>query len=256
MAVLLRTVGIPSRIITGFRGAQFNQVNANYIVRARDAHSWVEAYIPGAGWTAFDPTPAGAATATSLWTRSQLYLDAASEFWREWIVNYDAGHQQALTLAGVRQTRHGIAGFRRWAARQYHRMLQSARRVHQTATHDPQRLLRPGLLLLALLLLAAAPFAALHLRNLWRAASPRTSPRSAAAILYLRMSRRLARRGYPRSPSQTPYEFAATIAEPPLRETVLRFTAAYESARFGGSSEAAANLPALLDQVRNTLTRA
>ncbi len=125
MAVLLRTVGIPSRIITGFRGAQFNQLNSNYIVRASDAHSWVEAYIPGAGWTAFDPTPAsdasgrqpsGAAPSSTSTRRS--------EFWREWIVNYDAGHQQALTLAGVRQTRNGFAEFRRWAARQYHRMLQ------------------------------------------------------------------------------------------------------------------------------------
>ena len=255
MAVLLRTIGIPSRIITGFRGAQFNQVNSNYIVRARDAHSWVEAYIPGAGWTTFDPTPASDAPAGSLWSRSQLYLDAASEFWREWIVNYDAGHQQVLTLAGVRQTRHGIAGFRRWAAQQYHRMLQSARLVHQAATHDPKRLLRPGLILLAFLLLIASPLAALPLRTLWQAASPRTSPSSAAAMLYLRMSRRLARRGYLRSPTQTPSEFAAAIAEPSLREVVLRFTAAYEHARFGGSAAAAATLPALLDQVRNTLTR-
>ena len=57
MAVLLRTVGIPSRIITGFRGAQFNQINSTYIVRASDAHSWVEAFIPGAGWIAFDQLP-------------------------------------------------------------------------------------------------------------------------------------------------------------------------------------------------------
>ncbi len=66
MAVLLRTVGIPSRVITGFRGAQFNQVNSTYIIRARDAHSWVEAYIPGAGWLTFDPTPASDASAPNL----------------------------------------------------------------------------------------------------------------------------------------------------------------------------------------------
>lgn len=255
MAVLLRTIGIPSRIITGFRGAQFNQVNSNYIVRASDAHSWVEAYIPGAGWTTFDPTPASGAPATSLWSRTQLYLDAAAEFWREWVVNYDAGHQQTLTLAGVRQTRHGIAGFRQWAALQYERMLQSARRLHRAASHDPGRLLRPALLLLALLLLIAMPFAALHLRGLWRAASPSASPSSAAAIFYLRMTRRLARLGYRRSPAQTASEFAGSISEPTLREAVLRFTAAYELARFGGSCSAAATLPALLDQVRQSSAR-
>ena len=255
MAVMLRTVGIASRVITGFRGAQFNQLNSTYIVRASDAHSWVEAYIPGAGWIAFDPTPASDARTVNFWSRSQLYLDAASEFWREWIVNYDAGHQQALTVAGVRQTRHSLAEFRLWATRRYQRMLQAARSVHQAATHQPKRLIRPGLLLLVLLLLIAAPPVLLHLRRLWRAASPRTSPRTAASILYLRMTRRLARRGYPRSPAQTPSEFAASIDDPSLRDAVLRFIAAYERARFGDSPSAAANLPALLDRVRNTPTR-
>jgi protein-glutamine gamma-glutamyltransferase len=255
MAVLLRTVGIPSRVITGFRGAQFNQVNFNYIVRASDAHSWVEAFIPGAGWIAFDPTPAGTALNPTFWTQSQLYLDAAREFWREWIVNYDAAHQQTLSVASIRQTRHRIAEFRHWAVRQYQRMLNTARHVHQAATHDPRRLLRPGLSLLVVMLLVALPFAAIHIRGRWRAASLQTSPRSASAILYLKMTRRLARRGYTRWPNQTPSEFAASIADPSIRESVLRFNVSYEHARFGGSASAAQNLPALLDQVHSALSR-
>lgn len=255
MAVLLRVVGIPSRVITGFRGAQFNQLNSTYIVRASDAHSWVEAYIPGAGWTTFDPTPAGDAAATNFWTRSQLYLDAAREFWREWIVNYDVGHQQNLSITGIRQTRDKIGRFRRWSSGLYRRMLEASRRVHQAATNDPKRLLRPGLFLLATMFMVALPFAVLHIRNRWRAASPSISPTSASAILYLRMTRRLARRGYLRSPAQTPSEFAASIGNIELREAVLRFAASYEQARFGASASAAANLPELLDQVRNTLAR-
>ena len=58
MAVMLRTLHIPSRIVNGFRGGEFNDVTGSYIVRARDAHSWVEAYFPGHGWIQFDPTPA------------------------------------------------------------------------------------------------------------------------------------------------------------------------------------------------------
>jgi len=255
MAVLLRTVGIPSRVITGFRGAQFNQVNSTYIVRARDAHSWVEAYIPGAGWTSFDPTPAGDAPVVTAWTRVQLYLDAASEFWREWVVNYDAAHQQTLSITGARKTRNRIAEFRRWSARQYDRMLEAARNVQQSATHNPERLVRPGAGLLAVVLLFALPFAALYIRNLLRASSLSASPSSASAILYLRMTRRLARRGYHRSTAQTPSEFAASIPDTELREAVLRFNTAYEHARFGASTAAAANLPALLDQIRQTLAR-
>ncbi len=255
MAVLLRTVGIPTRVITGFRGAQFNQLNSTYIVRASDAHSWVEAFIPGAGWTTFDPTPAGSAPVITFWTRAQLYLDAASEFWREWVVNYDAGHQQALTLTSMQKARHFMEEVRHWYARQYHRMLESARHLHHSATENPLRLLRPGLILLGLVILIALPFAVLNIRRHWHATSLRKSPRSAASILYLRMINRLARRGYARPPAQTPSEFAASISDQNLRDSVLRFTSAYERARYGNSSSAAANLPALLDQVRKALTR-
>jgi len=255
MAILLRTVGVPSRIITGFRGAQFNQLNANYIVRASDAHSWVEAYIPGAGWTTFDPTPAGDGAAATLWTRYQLYLDAAHEFWREWIVNYDAGHQQALSLAAVRQTRNRVSDVRRWWTLHYNHMLEMARRIHHSANSNPRRLLRAGILLIVFGLLLALPYAILQFRARWRAGSPRLSPRSAASILYLRMVRFLARRGYFRAPAQTPAEFAASIDDPALREAVLRFTDAYQHARFAGSATVAATLPALLDELRNIPTR-
>ncbi|HET8667619.1 MAG TPA: DUF3488 and transglutaminase-like domain-containing protein, partial [Terriglobales bacterium] len=58
MAIMLRTAGIPSRVVNGFRGGEFNSITGSYIIRARDAHSWVEAYFPGYGWASFDPTPA------------------------------------------------------------------------------------------------------------------------------------------------------------------------------------------------------
>jgi hypothetical protein len=69
------------------------------------------------------------------------------------------------------------------------------------------------------------------------------------------MTRRLAHRGYHRGDSQTPSEFAASIADLDLREAVSRFTVAYQHARYGASSAAAANLPALMEQVKRTLSR-
>src|SRR3984893_9415771 len=59
MAVMLRSLRIPSRIVTGFRGGEFNDLTGQYVVRASDAHSWVEACFRGSGWISFDPTPAG-----------------------------------------------------------------------------------------------------------------------------------------------------------------------------------------------------
>src|SRR5205085_10347687 len=93
MAVMLRSLGIPARLVNGFRTGEYNDVTGSYIIRARDAHSWVEAYFAGQGWIAFDPTPASGSVAfKSGWSRVLLYLDALREFWREWIINYDFAH--------------------------------------------------------------------------------------------------------------------------------------------------------------------
>src|SRR5690606_4697902 len=57
MVVMLRALGVPARNVTGFVGGTFNRFGDFYAVRQGDAHSWVEAYLPGRGWTRFDPTP-------------------------------------------------------------------------------------------------------------------------------------------------------------------------------------------------------
>src|SRR6266849_1743503 len=96
MAVMLRTLGIPSRVVNGFRTGEFNDLTSQYVVRASNAHSWVEAYFPNYGWVTFDPTPGASIPARTGWSRVSLYADAMASFWREWIVNYDVGHQQSL----------------------------------------------------------------------------------------------------------------------------------------------------------------
>lgn len=55
MALMLRINGIPSRVVGGFKGGIFNSLGGYYIVRASDAHLWVEAYINGR-WLRFDPS--------------------------------------------------------------------------------------------------------------------------------------------------------------------------------------------------------
>lgn len=65
LGVLLRSVGIPSRVIGGFMGGEYDIINGSLIVRERDAHAWVEAYIEPWGWITLDPTPeAPGSTAT------------------------------------------------------------------------------------------------------------------------------------------------------------------------------------------------
>ena len=64
MALMLRMVGIPSRVVSGFAPGSLDETTGVYEVHDFDAHSWVEVYFRGIGWVTFDPTP-GAAPAES-----------------------------------------------------------------------------------------------------------------------------------------------------------------------------------------------
>ena len=57
LAVMVRSLGIPARIATGYVPGEYNPFTGLYEVRASDAHAWVEVYFPGYGWSTFDPTP-------------------------------------------------------------------------------------------------------------------------------------------------------------------------------------------------------
>lgn len=57
MAVMLRSQGIPARLVSGYGSGTFNRITGYYEVRASDAHAWVEVYFPESGWVPFDPTP-------------------------------------------------------------------------------------------------------------------------------------------------------------------------------------------------------
>ncbi len=51
MAVMLRVLHIPSRVITGFQSGVYNPISGSQLIRTSDAHSWVEAWLPDRGWT-------------------------------------------------------------------------------------------------------------------------------------------------------------------------------------------------------------
>ncbi len=93
-AVLLRMGGIPTRYVTGYAGAEFNRIGKYWVVRQRDAHAWVEAYLPDQGWVIVDATPSDFVPHTTesvgvwqfwddLTLRSQMIRSAlASDSWK------------------------------------------------------------------------------------------------------------------------------------------------------------------------------
>jgi hypothetical protein len=250
MAVMLRTLGIPARVVNGFRSDEFNDLTGNYVVRAKDAHAWVEAFFPGYGWQSFDPTPAGNAGTPQGWGRVGLYLDAMSSFWREWIISYDTSHQYILGQAALGGTRASWERARAWARGHYESMLTWARRGQKQMERSPRRwtALGSGIAVLLLLLGNAARVSRMiHHKRL--GSHPERFPEEAAALWYGRMVRSLARWGMQRLPGNTPQEFVKKIEDDRLRTRVAQFTQAYESARFGNSADDAQRLPELYEEV-------
>jgi protein-glutamine gamma-glutamyltransferase len=253
MAIMLRIVGIPSRVVNGFAGGEFNDITSQYVIRASDAHSWVEAYIPGEGWLAFDPTPGGSAQTHSEWSRLMLYMDAMSSFWREWIVNYDLAHQLRLTQDATHGSRAVVGQAQSWGRREYQTMLVWARRVQDRIGASSVKWgIRAVVAIALILLIISLPRLLLLLQKVRLARSPRQAPQLAASIWYERMLRQTAKLGWAKSPVQTPEEFAAIITDQEIHHRVSDFTEHYERARFGNSAEDASRLPELFEEIKST----
>ncbi|HEY0618449.1 MAG TPA: DUF3488 and transglutaminase-like domain-containing protein [Kribbella sp.] len=69
MALMARTLNIPSRVAIGFLPGQTGK-NGEHIVRMHDMHAWPELYFQGVGWVRFEPTPSARVASTPTWTDS------------------------------------------------------------------------------------------------------------------------------------------------------------------------------------------
>jgi transglutaminase-like putative cysteine protease len=218
MAVMLRSLGIPARLATGFQSGVYNPVSDLWLVRASDAHSWVEAWIPGYGWTTFDPTPADPnAGGLALLAQLSLYLDAAETFWREWVVTYDLTRQgtlayrmeQGVHRAGIRWFETAVSvrsGWERYVAGW-------ARRFGWQALAWAAGLVALGF--------AAGPlFRLMRMRRRVERVRRGQASVADATLLYQRMLHILSRRGYQKPPWFTPAEFAASLPRTQLGDSV------------------------------------
>jgi transglutaminase-like putative cysteine protease len=251
MAVMLRTVGIPTRVATGFRGGEYNDLTGSYIIRGRDAHAWVEVFFPDQGWVTFDPTAYAPANGPTLMGRLRLYADAMNEFWHEWVVNYDFAHQRTLTASITTQSVEKGEGVRDWFAKLYRKMLAHARTAQRGFSNSPQRQSQWAVaIMLTLVSLALTPRLYRFLHAYHVASHPEDAPEAAASFWYARATRHLTRYGWTKSPSQTPSEFVRSIDHPEIRNLVDEFTSHYEHARFGHSASSAMRLPELFERLK------
>ncbi len=210
LAVMLRTIGIPARVVGGFQRGDWNPYGRYFMVRLSDAHSWVEAHT-GGGWTTLDPSPRAAASA--LRGMLGLYLDALRMRWYRYVVNWSI-QDQVLAALKARQVASSWASWR-------------------PAAMDWSRL-RPLALPAVVVVVGFATV------MLWRRARPSGATRPGARLppFYARALRALARRGLSPGAGETAREFCRRaeredpIAAPPL----ARLTFAYERVRFGSAA--------------------
>ncbi len=57
MVVMLRSLGIPARLATGYINGNYDMQTGGYVVTGQDAHAWPEVFFSGIGWVEFEPTP-------------------------------------------------------------------------------------------------------------------------------------------------------------------------------------------------------
>lgn len=220
MAMLLRTLGIPTRNVTGFIGGTYNRFGDFYAVRQGDAHSWVEVYLNNRGWTRFDPTPPSSSAPRSDVTGVVAFLrdviEAAAQRWSRHVIGYDLDQQIELFHSVKDQ-------YQSWGG--------------QALT----RQLRPFAPPIAVVLIGGALYWIWRRVRFDRAASPagrRGSDKLAATravALYRLLEDALRGMGVGRQPSTPPLAHARALAqlEHPAAREVLALTEWYLEARFG-----------------------
>jgi transglutaminase-like putative cysteine protease len=255
MTIMLRTLGIPAREVNGFLPGEYNDLGGDYIVRASDAHSWVEVYFPGNDWQVFDPTPAAPENSAGFLSRLGQYADWMEITWNEWVIGYDFAHQLILAQNLQRNSKNWSETARIWFQ---HKQRASKKWMKSwQVQHGVTGFLLPISLVFLLVVLRFNLISSLFQRirlflQLQSGKSARNNPQLASR-LYTELLRMLARRGLMRVESQTPFEFAAAMNSRNLAPAVREFTQIYAHARFGGAPCNTSRLRQLLDEIRTVL---
>ncbi len=259
MAIMLRMIGIPSRLVNGFRAGEFNRVAGDWTVHEYDAHSWVEAYLPPYGWIEFDPTPPDPSLEkTGISGAVSHLIDAFDLLWFENVVNYDIWKQIRL-IDGIRSRAVVIEG----RASQFFASFWSWCRSFGDGV---DRFNRPhsSVLISALITVLSAGLLYIGIRrkrwdatmlNSLRRALHRNNHRIAINSFYSEALALLSTRGFSRLPSQTFLEFAQSLGEHPAKAPFEALTRIYNRIRFGHSLEAEDSLEAadLMKSLRRQL---
>ena len=235
MVVMLRTIGIPARLVTGFLATEWNEYGGYFTVRQRDAHAWVEVFFPRSGWITMDPTPTvNTAALTSRWELLSRLGESVRLQWDRLFVRYSSKDQ----LAVVQGVREGSDALRERVSRWGSLVSAPINQVFNRLMHMV-RTFQPGMLGLATAVcVVGLALLLLMLRDrisLWAVTHLSVSHSEIAIVqLYTRMVRMVERHGVNKPPSATASEFVRLVerewkAAGPIAADVI---ALYNQGRF------------------------
>lgn len=232
MVLLLRSQGIPARLVTGFLGGEHNPFEGYYIVRDSNAHAWVEAYIEGEGWRIFDPTPPAGRPAAA---RSGLPLlmrqawDFVTFRWDRYVLTFGLSDQLSIFTSLRGMWRDLVSRFQQPETAEKTPLGEPLPAGGEEAAAGESGPRMPDVPLPAALGLALAAAAAFALYLRWK-------PPLTATAAYARLRRRLGRRGAPLPESVPPLGVSREMATryPAAAEPAARIIAFYLRESFGG----------------------
>jgi transglutaminase-like putative cysteine protease len=236
-ALLMRTAGIPARVVTGYQGGEFNDVGNYLIVRQSDAHAWTEVWIEGRGWIRVDPTAAVSpdriesglddalddeVSSFRIRNRNPIFgnlmfnWDNLQHGWNDWVLNYDDQKQRNF----LSQLDLGI---KNWSD-----------------------------MVIALVMMLVAVTGSYWLITWYRELPPRPA---AYEILFKRLLRKLARRGMVKKPAEDTRAFMRRIstqevAQADQLERIVELYNRIKYGRQGGSPQALKQMRSMINSLQ------
>jgi transglutaminase-like putative cysteine protease len=232
-ALLMRTAGIPARIVTGYQGGEFNDVGNYLIVRQSDAHAWTEVWIEGRGWIRVDPTAAVSpdriesglddalddeVSSFRIRNRNPIFgklmfnWDNMQHGWNDWVLNYDDQKQRNF-LSEL------DLGIKNWSD-----------------------------MVIALVMMLVVVTGSYWLITWYRELPPRPA---AYEILFKRLLRKLARHGMVKKPAEDTRAFLRRISTQEIAQTdqLERIIDLYNRIKYGRNGDS----PQALKQMRSMI---
>lgn len=250
LVLMLRSRGIPARLINGFYASEWNELAELYVVKQSDAHAWVEAWHDDLGWLTLDPTPPGSVGRGAYGIESYWAGTNFTEFirvqWQRLVIDYSDTKQSALLGAIRQRAGSSILGSR------LVRALQGGDASPSSAApqaDDENRTGSAPFLLFAALALLVSLWPALRF---WRRRTRLIESRYSNIDYLSALLKRLERLGLRRVPAQTPLEFIRSASSSLGRGEELEWLVAlYYRHRFSGVPPATSDRDRALAIIRS-----